>query len=356
MRKKLVSFWLFFLPLILQAQVTVNVVLPPAGMVQKDQLWNLALVNNLSTEMDVYMLLELQDAVTGQSVLSAGTRILLLPKGIKMLQPRDVQPVQYNNMATGFDGNFLPLGSYIACYTVRRTHGATTVPIATECVRLNISPLSPPLLNTPADKTVLQTPYPQFTWTPPAPLNLFDNLSYDVNVAEIMPGQSPAEAILYNTPKYVSGRQKPPYANYPSTYSKLEPGKTYAWQVTARNGLSYAAATEPWAFTIAGDSAKIDLTTASYVQLSNNSEESGINYLTGDQLHVKYYSFDKSGETIVRLIGSDKKTLQEVKQQLVYGDNFFTLKLSKRFHKGEIYQIEITDIKKTVYTAAFSIK
>ncbi|NII28736.1 hypothetical protein HB364_26885 [Pseudoflavitalea sp. X16] len=356
MSKKLINFLFFFSPLLMQAQITVNVILPPAGMVQKDQLWNLALVNNYNTQFEINILFTLQDAVTGQSVLSAGTRSISLGKGLKVLQARDVQPVQYNHAAAGFTGNFLPLGSYLACYTISRIQGDGTETLANECVRLNISPLSPPLLNTPADKSVINSTYPQFTWLPPTPLDMFDNLQYDISVAEVMPGQSPAEAILYNTPKYVSGRLKLPYESYPSTYTKLEAGKTYSWQVTARNGDSYAAATEVWTFRVVNDSVQQTTAVASYIQLKNKQERSGINYITGKELHIKYYAYDPNRTTAIRILDRNKAVLLEQKRDLVYGDNFISLKLDNRFHKGQVYQVEITDLNNNTYTAAFGIQ
>jgi hypothetical protein len=325
-------------------------------MVQKEQLWNLALSNNYNSPIEVTIYFTLQDAVTGQSVLTAGTRSLTLTKGVKMLQARDVQPVQYNISSSGFSGNFLPLGSYLACYTVNRMKGDGVEAIATECVRLTINPLSPPLLNTPADRSVVTTPYPQFTWLPPTPLDMFDNLQYDISVAEVMPGQSAGEAILYNTPKYISGRLKLPFGNYPSSYSKLENGKTYAWQVTARNGATYAAVTEAWTFRMGEDTIAKTITVANYIQLRNKQEKAGINYITGKDLHIKYYSYDPVRTAIIRITGLDEKLIREEKQTLAYGDNFISLKLDHRFQKGQVYFITVTDLHLNHYTAAFGIQ
>jgi hypothetical protein len=355
MKKKFISLWLLSLPVLLNAQVTINVVQPPAGMISKDQLWNLVLTNNANAVSEVTILMNLKDAVTGQSVLSAGTRSVLLNKGVKMLAIQDIQPVQYTYGARNLAGNFLPLGSYIACYTVNRPGHEGMEAMATECVRINITPLSPPLLITPANKAVLQTPAPQLTWTPPTPINMFDDLTYNVSVAEVMEGQSPSEAIVYNTPLFTSAYLKVPYENYSSAYSKLQPGKTYAWQVTAKNGDNYAAATEVWTFSLATDSAKSEPVNISYISL-NNASEAGTHFITGSALLVKYYSFDKTHESVIRLMDADKKVIQEVKHTIIYGDNYLTLTLNRFFHSGRIYTIEITDQQKKSNTASFSIK
>ena len=356
MKMKFISILALSIPLLLHAQITINIVQPPAGMIKKDQLWNLVLTNNSNTVSDVTILMNLKDAVTGQSVLSAGTRSILLGKGVKVLTLQDIQPVQYNYGASNAAGNFLPLGSYIACYTINRYNHELMETIATECARINISPLSPPLLNTPANKSVLQTPAPQLTWIPPAPMDMFDNLSYDISVAEVLQGQSAAEAIMYNTPVYTSAHIKAPYENYPAAYSKLQAGKTYAWQVTVRNGENYAAATEAWTFSIAADSTKKDVVNTSFISIGRNANESGTHTVTTGELGIKYYSFDKTHESVVRFLSADKKVIQEIKQTIIYGDNYLNFKLNHLYHHGQVYFIEITDQQNNVYTTSFSIK
>ncbi|MET0637671.1 MAG: hypothetical protein ABWZ25_16700 [Chitinophagaceae bacterium] len=355
MDRKYIGLFLFCLPLIVQAQFTLSVQLPPAGLIQREQLWNLVLVNNSNSIEDASVFLDLKDAATGVSMLSASSGNVLLGKGIKMITIKDVQPIQYNYGAGNVSGNFLPLGSYIACYTIVSNSKGSN-PLAEECVRLNINPLSPPMLNTPANKEVLQFGTPQFTWIPPAPLDMFVNLSYDISVVEVKEGQSPAESILYNSPIYVRSNIRAAFENYPSTYSSLEAGKTYAWQITARNGLSYAAATDVWTFSKAVDSSKIEATNLSYVLLKDNKDEAGINYISLGHLNVKYYSFDKEHETTIRFLNAEGTVLHEKRKKIKYGDNFLQFELKDRFRTGQIYLIEIIDQHNRIHSASFSIK
>jgi hypothetical protein len=356
MIKKIVFLVVMFLPTLLWAQVTISVQLPQVGMVQKDQLWNLVLVNNSNATVEANVFLNLQDAVTGQTVLSAGSRSVILNKGVKLLNAQQVQPIQYNFSAAGFTGNYLPIGSYIACYTISKLLLETVEVIANECVRLNITPLSPPQLNTPADHSEIRTTSPQFTWIPPAPMAMFDNLNYDFSVVEVRQGQLPAEAIQYNTPVYAKANTKSPYENYPSTYSKLEQGKTYAWQVIAKNGLSYATSTDVWTFKISNDSTKTEESNVSYILLRKDNNASGVNYLRGNSLYIKYYSFDRDHESTIRFLTAKGKLLQEKRKLIAYGDNFLDFELNKLYHKGQIYFIEITDQQNQKYTASFSLQ
>lgn len=356
MRKKLVGLLLFCIPLLAKAQIVINVLLPPAGMIQKDQLWNLAITNNNGTPANIYIGLLLQDAKTGQTVLTAGTRTLLIGNGLKMIQARDLQPVQYNNTATGFEGSFLPLGSYIACYTVNQANGKSADPLARECVRMNILPLSPPLLNTPADKSTLPTPWPRFTWSPPTAVGQFDQLRYDITVVEQLPGQSAKDAVLYNNPLYSLSGLRQPVADYPSSTSKLETNKEYAWQVTARNGDSWAANTDAWTFKVGNDTVKSNVLHTTYIQLKSTMEPNGVSLISGDQLVIKYYSFDKEHTAQLQFTTDDSKGIYETNQRLQYGDNYFSIKLNRHFRKGTVYHISITDLKNSIYTAAFRIQ
>ncbi|TMI63648.1 MAG: hypothetical protein E6H07_12810 [Bacteroidetes bacterium] len=356
MMKKIIFILCAALPLLLKAQFTVNVQLPPAGMIQKESLWNIVLVNNSSEMTDVSLSLNLQDAVTGQLVLAAVTRNFTTGKGIKVINYRDVQPVLFNYLASELSGNFIPLGSYIACYRVFKKEKANEA-LADECVRININPLSPPLLNTPPDKSVLQTTYPQFSWIPPAPTEMFSNLSYDISVVEVMEGQSATQAIFNNIPVYANSNIRNVFENLPSSYSSLEPGKNYAWQVIAKNGFNYSGQTEVWTFTLGPpDSTKVKVTTSAYILLNDNSDNAAVNYINDKNLFIKYYSYSKEYEATVKVKDADGKVMQELSQKISYGDNFLLFKLNRHFEEGKVYTLEITDLQGKSHSVPFSIR
>lgn len=344
------------LPAWLHAQVTISVQLPPGGMIQKDQLWNLVTMNNGAASLDAVLLLSLQDATNGQTVLTASTRAITLPLGVKMIRAQDLQPVQYNYSGVGFEGLYVPLGSYTACYTIARTTAESQEPVATECVRINITPLSPPLLNMPTDKSVVETPYPQFSWTPPAPLDMFNDLSYDLSLVELLEGQSPMAAITNNTPLYSRSFLKSPYENYSSSYAGLEKNKTYAWQVTARNGMNYSAVTEVWTFNLAGDSLSTTVGNGVYLEMSSSRQRQGHGLIKDGVLYLKYHSFEKEHEGTLRFVEANGKVIQSLTRKVLYGDNFFRIKLDKKFQPNQLYRVEFTDQQQTVYRSTFSIQ
>lgn len=65
---------------------------------------------------------------------------------------------------------------------------------------------------------------------------MFSSLSYELLVTEVLQGQTPIEAIQYNTAIYSKGNINQAYESYASSFYKLDTGKLYAWQVIAKMG------------------------------------------------------------------------------------------------------------------------
>jgi hypothetical protein len=352
MLKKLFAVCLGFLPLLGKAQVTLNAQLPPAGFVQKDQLWNLIVVNNNADILDISIQLNLQDGATGQVVLTANTGNIVAGKGVKNITVRDVQPVLYNYAAPDFSKKYLPMGSYVACYQLINNANRKTL-MAEECIRINIDPLSPPMLNSPSDKSEIQSLYPQFTWMPPTPFDMFTSLSYDLLVTEVLEGQSATEAIQYNTPIYTKDNINQPYESYASSFTKLDTGKIYAWQVIAKNGLNYAAKTEVWTFKIKSNNLLKPAVNDTYILLDDKAI--GTYLVKSDVLHVKYYSFNAAYQAQLTYSDEQGNMIKQVTQKIIQGDNYFDLSLATGFQQNKVYKLSITDSENKMHTLTFSI-
>lgn len=353
MLKKLIVLSLGILPLILKAQINISAQLPPAGMVQKEQLWNLILINNREDILDVSIKFSLQDAVSGQVVMSAQSGNILLGKGVKTISSKDVQPVLYNYNNQDFSGNYLPLGAYVACYQLN-LNGLKEASLAQECIQINIEPLSPPLLNSPADQSEINTPYPQFTWMPPAPFDMFSNLNYDLIVTEVLQNQALSDAIQNNIPVYSRTNIPQPSENYSTSFGALQPDKLYAWQVVARNGFSYAVKTEVWTFSIGKEGERLSNNNDTYILLED--AVNGIYHVKKDMLHIKYYSFSKEFTSIVTFTNEKGDIVKKVSQKIVPGNNYLDFNLRKNFQTGRSYKVSITDMNKKAHVLTFSIK
>jgi hypothetical protein len=254
MYKTRLLFYCLFLGIsIARAQVSMTLQVPPTGVLLKNQLWNMLLVNSGSSTVLLRVNLVLLDEKTNQPVLTANSIPVALAKGARQLQAKDLGPIQYTYNSPAFHADqdpngFLPAGSYQACYTVVNAEKGN--PQVENCIQLNVDPLSPPLLNTQADESKIYTPSPQFTWLPPTPPGLFSDLSYLLVLVEVLPGQGKADAIQQNIPVYSAGFIKNLYMNYPSSYRSLDTSHLYAWRIVALNNGQAAAMSDIWTFRV----------------------------------------------------------------------------------------------------------
>jgi hypothetical protein len=247
----------FLLPLLLltmlsRAQITMTLQVPPVGVLVKNQLWNMVLVNTGSQARTIQLSLTMLDQKTNQPVLTASALPFVLARGARQIQAKDLGPINYTydgpTVADRDPNGLLPVGNYQVCYTVQSDlkDGLLTE----NCIQLAVDPLSPPLLNTPTDEAAITTAWPQFTWLPPTPIGLFGNLSYDLVLVEVLQGQGKADAIQENIPVYSGGLIRDLYLNYASSYAALDTGRLYAWRIVAMNNGLPAAMSDIWTFRV----------------------------------------------------------------------------------------------------------
>jgi len=219
-----------------------------------------------------------------------------------------------------------------------------------------VVPLSPPVLNTPFNEDTIQIKFPQFTWLPPTPANIFSNLSYKFNLVVVTPGQSPVDAVQQNIPVYIDNNCMDAYLNYPSSGLALDTSKQYAWQVIAQNNLIPAAQSEVWTFRVTDHGLVKTLSSGSYILLKSNDFTSGVYTVEGNTIGVKFYSYDKAHDAEIIFRQANGNVVKTVKQKIVYGNNYISSFLNSSFQKGQLYFVEITDLQHRKYSASFNIK
>jgi hypothetical protein len=308
-----------------------TVQLPPAGVLQKAQLWNIVLVSASGNPENVRITLRLMDAQTNQPVLTGITRTITLTKGAKQLSAADVMPVQYEYLNATIDrsvNGLLSAGNYIACYSLLVYGDKAGNQPGEDCIPFVIEPVSPPLLNTPANNSVLESRLPQFTWLPPAPVNLFTDLNYEMILTELHPGQSKEEAVQQNIPVYRAPRLKNMFVNYPAGAVALDTAKQYAWTVIARNGSLYAAQTEVWTFRIKGVRNNSQITNGAYVQLKKELDGAVINC---NYLRCAYNNETADSTVKYELIAleNDNRVARSGSLAIKRGDNRLDVPLNK---------------------------
>jgi hypothetical protein len=341
------------------AQVSMTIQAPPVGVLLKNQLWNLLLINSSNATLMVRVNLVLMDEKNNQPVLTATSAPVVLPKGAKQLQAKDLSPIQYayGDPAYHVDGDpngLLPAGNFQACYTVSNAYKGAT--LAENCLQLNVDPMSPPLLNTPANESKITTFYPKFTWLPPTPLGIFNDLSYDLILVEVLPGQTSGDAIEFNIPLYNGSFLKDLYLNYPSSFTALDTGKLYAWRIVALNGTDPAGLSDVWTFRVTRPIPNWKAQQpVPFLALQRNLSTSVA--FTGDVLKVSYAN--SAADTTVAysitcISDAGNPLVQRGSVSLRYGNNFLEVPLSRRYSEKKVYLFQLTNRRQETWNIKFT--
>jgi hypothetical protein len=349
------------------AQVIINLQLPQTGLNVKSQLWNMTLTNTGTTPLSVKINMIMTDIASGQQVLSGSTNILYLQQGSKIIQYNDVIPVNYsvlnNNYTIDASPNgFLPIGNFNVCYEIAKKGGRGFETMAEDCATIEVEPASPPYLNLPDDEAEIEEKRPFFTWLPPAPLSLFNNLTYTFRLVEVFKNQSSAAAIQQNFPivlqQHISGLT----FQYPFSNTILDTGKIYAWQIAASNNNLPVAKTDVWTFKIKPpvnntvyprETPYFKLKTAlssAYFVCDGVLKFEYTNEVNDSIVQVKIYDVTKQDIKLIKL-DSD---LINVK----YGQNLVDIDLSnnKYFISGHLYTVELINSKQENWNGKFEYK
>jgi len=341
----------------LRAQVIMSLQLAPTGLVQKNQLWNMVLVNASATPVSVYVRLRLLSVKDNRLLMTGDAHSIILNKGAKQITAAVVAPVQYNYLSAATDHNpdgFINVGNYRVCYTVYRTNDESVDPLAEDCMPLEVQPLSPPILNTPADADTTGIAYPQFTWLPASPAHVFTNQNYDMILVEVLPGQSKGDAIQKNVPVYNESNIKTPFLNYPASAKSLETGRLYAWKVVAKNEDDPVSQTDIWTFSVRR-AVNGSASSQNEVYVVLDDELHGIYHVKEDSLHLKYFSYDRRHSSTITVAKPSGLIIYQQDREIVYGDNYITIKLPAALQQGNIYQLRLRSLNGRPHTLNFTI-
>ena len=354
MRKSFLLLCACFFSAIALTQVNITMQIPPGGMVQKEQLWNLVVTSTEDAMASVQVKMNLQDAESGQTLMSARSGNLFLKKGARVITVRDLNPVLYHYEEQAFDNSFLPSGNYTVCYQVVRISVKGDELLADECSNLKVDPLSPPLLNTPSDNSTVETSHPQFTWIPPVSMNRGKDLTYDLYVTEVFPGQTPLEAIQTNTAVYQATRVNRSFENYSASHKGLDTGKIYAWQVIARRRDHVEGRTDVWTFRLRSDNTAVKPAGENFLLMQNDVQ--GLYQLDDRKLRIRFYSESGSYQSLIRILDSGGKPVQEKKVDMTSGSNNITITLKRDVDAAQVYTAVLTDRNQKQHFLRFQIK
>lgn len=339
-------------------QLTLQSNIPAAGFIQRNQLWNILVINNSAGNFDCKLNLSLKNRITGEDVLTAATGFFKVSPGAVQLNENSLNPIQYNYLSPGMDTKLqglLSVGAYIACYTLTGISGKEE--FTQNCFEFDVEPLSPPLLAFPADSARTDAQPFQFIWMPPTPSGMFNRLHYEIMITQVKENQKAEEAIQQNIPFYTEGNLMSPTLSYSGNNLSFEKDKWYVWQIIARDGNFYAAKSEAWVFKTTSPSVdRIILDQAPFLKMKKNNSEKGI----ASNGLLKFSYINETTDSIATVditdLSGDKKNVQFI-ISLHAGENLVEYNVGKnlRLNEGKIYKAQITNSRKEVWAVLFEI-
>ena len=294
---KLFVFLTLFVSSTASSQLVVNVMMPASGLVQKQQLWNILITNTANSVVHLQIQTSLHELATGRPVLSAATGVIVLNPGTTQLTAASVGQVQYNVLSSDYridpgPVGLLPVGSFNVCYNFV---GEGAKLVLQDCQSLNIQPLTPLLLNMPANGSTLDHVNPTFYWLPLSSAQLLTNLTYVMNLVEVFPGQTPADATQRNIPVFATRNLSSANLAYGHNAPALVKGKEYAWQVIAMNNITEIIRSESWSFKVADKAdAKGSKAGNVYVKLRKEGDAGGYTIFYGS---LRFEYFNETSDT-----------------------------------------------------------
>ena len=349
------------------SQFAIQLQVPPLGLTIKPQLWNLMAINASKKQGVARIELTMTDVSNNQRVLTGTSSSFFLSTESKQLQMKDLMPITYSTSGAGYvvdpsPEGFLPVGVFNICYSMITDGKDGEEVLAEACETFEIEPLSPPMLVLPSDKDSSAGPRPLFSWLPPAPSNMFTALRYDFILTEVFSTQSPADAVQQNIPVVSQSNINTLNYQYPTSLSPLDPSKTYAWRIAAKNGMATVGNSEVWSFRVGGSENSAEAVRAVPLFSKLRREDDASYIVAKDRLEFIYEH--ETSDTLVTISIHDitsgsrqELRLESTQQKVKYGQNYLQLDLHNlRLENKHIYHFELINSRREKWHLKFEYR
>lgn len=237
--KTIVILTLMFLSEASFAQITATLRPPPPFQFRAADLWRVNLTN---TGIPTEIYLKAIVTKSGGSLVEATSSKFVLPTTLtpKLVDAASISPIDLKKYSSEVDDAFkstgsLPSGKYNICIYVYSA-GANTV-LSQYCSDFEVLQTIKGELISPRDMEDIKIPFPIFNWMPPAPITPGNNVTYEINIVEILERQTAYYAMTANPYIYSKNSIAAGLFQYPIAALPLENGRRYAWRVkTFLNG------------------------------------------------------------------------------------------------------------------------
>ncbi len=221
------------------AQITATLRQPPPFQFRAADLWRVNLTNTGSST-EIY----LKAIVTksAASLVEATSSKFVLPTTLtpKLVDAASISPIDLKKNSTEIDDAFkstgsLPSGKYNICIYVYSA--GTNALLSQYCSDFEVLQTIKGELISPRDMEDIKIPFPIFNWMPPSPITPGNNVTYEINIVEILERQTAFYAMSANPYIYSKRNIANGIFQYPIAALPLENGRRYAWRVkTYLNG------------------------------------------------------------------------------------------------------------------------
>ena len=184
-----------------------------------------------ATPIKIYFVGSITNKITGEKLMTAKSAVIDVVPGLTTLSESMLAPQYQITSSSASQTGVFSYGNYNVCLKAYKLGGVEEE--ATDCQESEITPMSPPLLLSPENQSTIDQPYPLLVWLPPMPVSK-NPVLYDLKLVEILPNQTPYDAIQRNFAVMEQQHIQGTSLQYGATSLKLEDGKRYAWKVYAK--------------------------------------------------------------------------------------------------------------------------
>lgn len=264
---------------------TVQLILtqPPPGRFGVQDLWSLQLVNASTVPVSVVLRGEVNESNNGEIYVVESAALSVKPGTSRLSyadipSPRVLKSVPKYQEALQRSGS-VPSGNYSYC--VKALALSNRAELATSCITQTVVAISPPLLLSPEDNSVLNTQHNlQFNWLPPSPVS-GTMPRYKLRIVPIYGTQSKEVAAETNNPWFSAENISQTSYMLPLSARPLQVGQRYVWMVSTTVGAEllrsevaeFSIATKQDGNTTAGNSTTLQgaATDASKIESGNTT-------------------------------------------------------------------------------------
>jgi hypothetical protein len=237
----------------------------PANLWRIEDILNVRIENKTSQSLkNVYLVATVDQVGISELFEITSGKFTLTPLFFGVVNPSDLEPIRVADLNLEFSAfardvavqtGSLPAGTYHIC--VRAISDSTSECIGEGCVDQEVAHPSPPELINPVNEGFVMEDLPVFSWLPPMPSTV--DLKYNIEIVEMLDGQTPIEAIESNLEWFYQNELNTTSFQYPLGERAFINGVRYAWRIEALMGQQILGSdvnpkilSQVWSFTFMG--------------------------------------------------------------------------------------------------------